>query len=106
MKTTLLNTSIITAHGSYRYEPLSLKDAREIALTTSAESAIGHQVTADLLSQLFGFNVPMNRVNYEQQAGDNAIVFKLRGRPEEGKILTREEVDAIGYDFGLITRTE
>lgn len=104
LKVTLLNTSIITAHGSYRYEPLSLQDARQVALTNSAESAIGHQVTADLLSQLFGFNVPMNRVNFEQGVGDAAIVFKLRGRPEEGKILTREEVDAIGYDFGLLTR--
>lgn len=104
MKTTLLNTSIITAYGSYRYEPISLDSAREIALTNNADSAIGHQVTADLLSQLFGFQVPVNRVNYEQQPGNLAIVFKLRGRPEEGKILTREEVEDIGYDFGLITR--
>lgn len=106
MKTTLLNTSIITAHGSYRFEPMSLADARTVALANAAESAIGHQVTADILSELFGFNVPMNRVAFEQQAGDIAIVFKLRGRPEEGKILTREEVDAIGYDFGLLTRIE
>lgn len=105
VKVTLLNTSIITAHGSYHYQPLALQDAREMALAHSAGSAIGHQVTADLLSQLFGFQVEMNRIPYEQQAGDIAIVFKLRGRPEEGKILTREEVDAIGYDFGLLTRT-
>jgi hypothetical protein len=26
------------------------------------------------------------------------------GRPEEGKILSREDIDRIGYDFGLLTR--
>jgi hypothetical protein len=50
----LYNTSIITAYGSYRYEPLSLHEARTIALTNSAESAIGHQATADILTELFG----------------------------------------------------
>jgi hypothetical protein len=105
-RVTLFNTSIVTAYGSYRYEPLSLQDAREIALTNSAESAIGHQATADILTELFGFKVVVNRSNNQQQPGDIAIVFKLRGRPEEGKVLNREEVEAIGYDFGLLTRTE
>lgn len=101
----LFNTSIVTAYGSYSYEPLTLDDAREIALTNSAESAIGHQSTADILTELFGFDVPVNRTNDRQQPGDLAVVFKLRGRPQEGKILSREEVESIGYDFGLLTRT-
>lgn len=105
-RVTLLNTSILTAHGRYSYEPMSLENAREIALTNSADSAVGHQVTADILSELFGFAVPLNRCFYVQQPGDIGIVFKLRGRPEEGKALTREEVEAIGYDFGLLTRIE
>lgn len=101
----LFNTSIVTAYGSYRYEPLTLEDARDIALTNSAESAIGHQSTADILTELFRFPVEVRRTNNRQEPGDLAVVFKLRGRPEEGKILSREEVEAIGYDFGLLTRT-
>jgi len=101
----LYNTSIVTAYGKYSYEPLMLEDAREIALTNSAESAIGHQATADILTELFGFPVEVNRTNNQQQPGDLAVVFKLRGRPQEGKVLSREEVEAIGYDFGLLTRT-
>lgn len=34
-----------------------------------------------------------------------AIVFKLKGRPEEGKILTIQEIEEIGYEFGVLIRT-
>jgi len=33
------------------------------------------------------------------------LVFKLKGRVPEGKVLSREELEAIGYEFGLLTRT-
>lgn len=104
-KVTLFNTSILTDYGSFRYEPLTLDEARTIAVTNDAESAIGHQATADILTELLGFFVAVNRVNNKQGVGDLAVVFKLRGRPQEGKILNREEVEAIGYDFGLLTKT-
>lgn len=101
----LFNTSILTDYGSYRYEPLTLDEARTIAVTGNADSAIGHQATADILTELLGIPVAVNRTNAKQTNDDLAIVFKLRGRPEEGKILNREEVEAIGYDFGLLTKT-
>lgn len=103
-KTVLLNTSILTDYGIYGYVPLSLEDARQIVSRENFESAIGHQSTAEILTELLGVSVALNRSNNKQSPGDQAIVFKLRGRPEEGRILTREDTDRIGYDLGLLTR--
>lgn len=104
---TILNTSIITSYGEYKYEPRDLEQVRMMVghVAPPFQSAIGHQATADVLTELLEVPVPLNRINYEQQIGDRAVVFKLRGRPPEGAILSREQIDAIGYDFGLLTRT-
>jgi len=104
MKITLLNTSILTHYGSYNYEPLTLEQAREL-VQEGFNSAVGHQSTCDVLETLLGVEVPMNRVQYSQGVGDVALVFKLNGRPEEGKILSAQEIEQIGYAFGKLTRT-
>jgi hypothetical protein len=83
---------------------LSPEDAREIAIRENCESAIGHESTAEILTELLGIPVAVNRTNNKQAPGDRAIVFKLRGRPEEGRVLMRADIDRIGYDFGLLTR--
>lgn len=98
----MLNTSILTAYGAYEYYPLSLESSRSLAI--GASSAIGHQSTADIMSELLGVPVAMNRINYEQKPGALGLVFKLNGRPEEGKILSREDIEKIGYSFGLLIR--
>ena len=67
-------------------------------------SAVGHQSTADILTTLLETEVPMNRIQFAQEKGQKALVFKLNGRPEEGKILTAEEIEAIGYKFQLLTK--
>ena len=41
---------------------------------------------------------------FSQDVGQRALVFKLNGRPEEGKILTTEEIEAIEYKFQLLER--
>ncbi len=102
---TLFNTSILTAFGAYRYEPLALEEARRL-VADGFISAIGHESTARMLSELLGVAVESRRVDYQQQVGERAIVFKLKRRPPEGAILTAEEIRAIGYEFGLLTRTE
>lgn len=108
MRIVLLNTSIITCEGRFSYEKTSLeKVKREIELMGNHRilSAIGHQSTADILSELIGMKIEVNRINYEQDDNDLAVVFKLRGRPEEGKILTKAEIEEIGYDFYFLKRT-
>ena len=41
-----------------------------------------------------------------QQPGQVALVFKLNGRPPEGKILTSKEIEEIVYSFKTMTRTK
>ena len=108
-KLTLLNTSILTNFGTYIYQPLTLEEARALVgefqqSRKQIQSAIGHQATAELLSSLLAINVAVNRIEYLQAVGDVALVFKLKVRPPEGKVLSREEVEKMGYEFGLLRR--
>jgi hypothetical protein len=110
-KLTLLNTSILTSFGTYSYESLTLAEARTLASEFQQEgkttqSAIGHQSTAALLATLLGIPVAVNRMEFKQSVNDIALVFKLKGRPPEGKVLSHEELEEMGYEFGLLTRID
>jgi hypothetical protein len=100
----LLNTSILTTDGEYEMHTISLAEAKDIVQNNNLLSAIGHQSTADIMSVLLGIKIPVNRIQFEQQQGQQALVFKLNGRPEEGKILSVEEIEKIGYSFKLLAR--
>lgn len=106
----LLNTSILTSFGTYTYEPLTIEEARALVSEFQRkgkpiQSAIGHQATAELLSSLLDYTVAVNRMDFKQTVKTAALVFKLKGRPPEGKVLSREELEEMGYEFGLLTRT-
>lgn len=101
----LLNTSIITADGEYSLQGISLEKAREIVAGVALDSAIGHESTAQIMSELLGVDVPVNRQMFAQQVRQIALVFKLNGRAPEGVILNREQIEEIGYSFKLLTRT-
>jgi hypothetical protein len=100
---TLLNTSILTSYGSYTYEPLTLEEARRL-IVDGFTSAIGHQETAEVLSELLNTPVSVNRIEYVQQPGEKAIVFDIKSRIPAGVVLSREEIERLGYEFGLLTR--
>ena|SRR5947209_7131709 len=110
-KLTLLNTSILTSFGTFIYQPLTLEEARTLVRRFRGEgkpiqSAIGHHTTAELLSRLLDHPVAANRVEFEQTVETVALVFKVKGRPPEGKVLSREELEDIGYEFGLLRRVD
>jgi hypothetical protein len=101
----ILNTSIITSVGTYEMTPTTLEIAR--ILVNKPEgfiSAIGHQSTAEILTNLLQIEVPMNRINFEQQVLQMALVFKLKQRAPEGVILSAEQIEEIGYEFFLLKR--
>jgi phage host-nuclease inhibitor protein Gam len=107
---TFLNAAIITAHGTFEFQKLLLKEAREIVAgfneaNRKIQSAIGHAATAELMTMLLKFPVPQNRIDFVQTTEAAALVFKLKKRAPEGVVLTREELEEIGYELGLLTRT-
>lgn len=107
-KLALLNTSILTTAGAYRLIDITLDDARRIVSDHAGnlDSAIGHQSTAEIMTTLLGTEIQVNRQMFTQEVGQAALVFKLNGRPPEGKILTVEEIEEIGYKFQVLKRLE
>lgn len=107
-KLALLNTSILTTAGNYTLTDITLDQARQLVSSNAdnLDSAIGHQSTAEIMTTLLDADIPVNRQMFTQAVGQQALVFKLNGRPEEGKILTTEEIEQIGYKFQLLTRFE
>lgn len=101
---TILNTSVITAYGEYEYRPLALDDARRLVREQPWRSAVGHEATAAMIGELLGIVCPVNRIEYEQGCGECALVFKLARRGPEGRILSREEIEASGVRWGILAR--
>lgn len=106
MKLGILNTSILTTEGTYRLKKITLDEARKLVTRNELDSSVGHQSTADIMTSLLGVEIPVNRQVFNQEVGQQALVFKLNGRPEEGRILSRVEIEAIGYKFQLLERME
>lgn len=106
MKLALLNTSIVTTDGQYSLETISIDDAIRIVEDNlnNLDSAIGHDSTAQIMTKLLNARIKSNRQEFAQEVGQVALIFKLNSRPPEGKILTREEIEEIGYSWKVLTR--
>ena len=108
MRVGVLNTSVLTSPGHYTLRPLTVEDARALAQITvkvgELVSAVGHEATAELLSDLLQAPVPVARIPYEQGPGEEAIVFKLRGRLPEGAVHTPDQITEFGFDLFLLVR--
>ena len=104
MTTYLLNASVLTNFGRYSFSEITVDEARKI-LGDGFVSAIGHSATANILSVVLQMPIEVNRINSRQEIGDKAIVFWLLQRQPEGVVIqTVEEIEKIGYKFGLIIR--
>jgi len=108
MKIAILNTTILTANGDFGLKSISLEKAKSLIELNADNllSAIGHQSTADILTNLLDVKIEVNRIQFKQEPGQLALCFKLNGRPEEGKILTIGEIEEIGYEFKLLYMKE
>jgi hypothetical protein len=106
-----LNAPVLTTFGAFRFEKLSLQQAQNLIKefaddeSKQIESAIGHVATAEVLTELLDYKVEANRVEFIQTFEDAALVFKLKRRAPEGVVLNLEEIEEIGYEFGLLTKT-
>ena len=106
-----LNAPVLTTFGSFRFEKLSLEQAQNLIEefandeAKQVESAIGHTATAEVLTNLLNYKVEANRVEFIQTFEDAALVFKLKSRAPEGVVLNQQEIEKIGFEFGLLTKT-
>jgi len=100
----LLNTSIVTEDGVYSMRTVTADEAEVIVVGEDVVSYVGHPATAQVMHTLLGVDVPVSRNLYAQQPGETALVFKLNGRPEPGRELSREELEEIGFTFKVLYR--
>ena len=103
MKVAILNTAILTSDGEFTLTTITVDEAKNL-IKDGFDSFCGHEGTCLILSELLEVEVPFNRAMFTQQPGQSALVFKLRGRPAEGVILTREDIEEIGYDLIVLRR--
>jgi hypothetical protein len=96
----LMSTTIVPsgAYGRWEVKPLSPEGAVEMA-EQAFISAVGHSSTAEIMSELLGTEVPMNRLSVEPTAGDVFLCFKLLRRPPEGAILDRAQLFELGFEW-------
>lgn len=89
-----------TPSGTIRFKQIGLEEVKTL-LEHKFESAVGHQSTADLLSQLLEVDIPMNRIQLKLGSGDILIIAQFLTRLPEGKILGFEEAKAL-YENGQL----
>ena len=75
---------------------ISLSELRE-GLQSNWRSAVGHEVTAGVLSALLGCHVPFARISVALDDGDTLWCVIPLFRATEAREFTREEVEAAGY---------
>lgn len=64
------------------------------------KSFIGHESTAQVISQMTGVKVEVNRGIYEPRPGDVALVFRLTGRPQgDVKAVKPEDVEILAVFY-------
>ena len=73
---------------------IDIEQVKEL-LANGFTSAIGHESTAAILSNILGIQVPVNRVPIKAKHGDDIIVFQLLQRLPEGKILSEQELQQL-----------
>jgi hypothetical protein len=79
-----------------RLRRISVEEARQI-ISDGFISAVGHEGTARLLSQLLGIQIPAERRTIFMRPGDKAIHFFLKVRLPEGVILDEEQLRRLDY---------
>ncbi|MCY0882327.1 MAG: DUF1874 domain-containing protein [Acidianus infernus] len=105
----IVNAQITPFKGKqavFKEERITIEEAKELVRHNNFISAVGHESTAKLLSQLLGVEIPTSRQQIFLEPSDKALAFVLKSRPPEGKVLTLEELNQIGFELILIERVE
>ena len=104
MKVAILNAPITTTFGNYAYFPIPVESARILVNASEFSSYVGHKSTADIISRILGKHISPTRKELKQKVGQIALVFRLKKRAPEGKILNEDDIEKVGYEFGILYR--
>jgi hypothetical protein len=82
-------------------ERIDIELARKMLSEKEFISAVGHEATAKLLTEMLGIEIPFNRIAVKLRPGDMCLHFVLRTRLPEGKVLSEKELKKLEYDLVL-----
>jgi len=107
----ILNSATLPLKEGGKYlikaRQISVKEASELLKKEQFVSAVGHEATAQALSNVFGVTIPYNRTQITLQPGDKLISIILKKRLAEGQVLkTVEELEQVGYSIWLFEVSE
>lgn len=102
----LMNSPVLTNHGTFRFEPVADVMAAKALIKGGFVSAVGHQGAADLMAADLGVLVSVVRQRVSLVKGDQALCLRLTERLPEGEVLTGDRLRGIPHEYGLITRVE
>jgi len=85
-----------------RVREVEKTDVKQLLAEGNFQSIVGHQATANILTQLLETDIPVNRVSVKLKETDTLIVFQLLQRIEEGRVLSEEEVLALPTKWFLV----
>lgn len=98
----LTNSTFLPCDGTWKMSTITLDFAKEL-VNYPFTSAVGHSSTAEVISTLLGVEVPSNRISlHDLEVDTQFLCFKLKERAPEGKILSKEEIEEIGYEWKLL----
>lgn len=102
----IINSPVLTGYGLWELTgPLVSDDARAL-LARGFVSAIGHEASAEVLSQILNITIPVNRIHIRMQTGDEALILRLLQRLPEGKVLDEIELKTLDFELGLLKRLQ
>jgi hypothetical protein len=93
----------LSGFGEYKYNSISLDEARELLTKGRFVSGIKYQWDADLLRDLLGIYIPINRGEARLEVGDTAVVFEFPPAETEGKVPSKNLKTPLCV--GLLKRT-
>ena len=67
-------------------------------------SAVGQEGTARAMTGIIGTEITFNRMPVHMLPGDKAVVLWLLDRPGEGHIYSKEELEKLPCELGLLER--
>lgn len=107
MATYILNSAVITNPGDYTYQLLTTDQAHGwLTSNPNAFSTIRYESTAKAFQVLFKKSVALNSIGITMEAGDEALVFRLKARISEKDIEVGPNIVLQNLELGLLTRTK
>jgi hypothetical protein len=98
----MLGANLPPTGRTVKVRPISLEEVKGMLQSVPFTSAVGHESTAQLLTDLLGTEIVPNRIAITLVPGDQLIVAQLLVRLPEGAVLTREEIQTL-YAEGRIS---